>query len=100
MKRAEIKKLVDNIKACEACRSYSYFPKLCGDCCNLMAKTNGGAEVPCNVGLVAMQAEAKQFIDANVWDGEDRSGATNDRATFNPDELQELIDDMLEHMSN
>lgn len=65
-----------------------------------IAKINGGAEVPCSGVLVAMQAEARLFINANVWDGEDRSGATNDRATFNPDELQELIDDMLEHMSN
>lgn len=66
----------------------------------LRVKPDGGATVLCSDGLVAMQAEAKLFIDANVWDGEDRSGATNDRATFNPDELQELIDDMLEHMSN
>ena len=46
-----------------------------------------------------VKAESKQFIDANVWDGEDRSGATNDRATFNPDELQELIDDLVEHLA-
>jgi len=50
--------------------------------------------------LVAKQLEARKFIDANVWDGEDRSGATNDRATFDPDELQELIDDLIEHLSN
>ena len=35
--------------------------------------------------------KAKKFIDANVWDGEDRVGAKNDRATFTPDDLQELV---------
>ena len=49
-------------------------------------------------GLAARKAEAKLFIDANVWDGEDRSGATGDGACFNPDELQELIDDLVEHL--
>ncbi len=73
---------------------------LCEKFKSLKAQTKPVAEVPCSGGLVAMQSEAKMFIDANVWDGEDRSGATNDRATFNPDELQDLINDMLEHMSN
>ena len=44
------------------------------------------------------KAVAKQFIDANVWDGEDRSGAVNDRATFSPDDLQELIDDLIDEL--
>jgi hypothetical protein len=34
-----------------------------------------------------------EYINANVWDGEDRSGCTNDSASFDPDELQELIVD-------
>jgi hypothetical protein len=46
--------------------------------------------------LIKKKRIAKQFIDANVWDGEDRSGAINDRATFSPDDLQELIDDLIE----
>ncbi len=48
--------------------------------------------------LLSRKASAKSFIDANVWDGEDRSGAVNDRATFNPDELQELIDDLIDEL--
>ena len=50
--------------------------------------------------LKRLKAEAKKFIDANVWDGEDRSGAKNDRAIFDPDDLQELIDDLVEHLHN
>jgi hypothetical protein len=41
---------------------------------------------------------AREWINANVWDGEDRRGAVNDRATFTPDELQELVDDLLAHL--
>jgi hypothetical protein len=66
----------------------------------LKEKTEPVAEVPCSDGLDGQQLKAKQFIDANVWDGEDRSGATNDRATFNPDELQELINDLIEYMAD
>lgn len=44
------------------------------------------------------KAVSKQFIDANVWDGEDRSGADGDGAGFTPDELQELIDDLIDHL--
>ena len=40
--------------------------------------------------------ESKLFIDANVWDGEDRAGCTGDQCYFDPDELQTLIDDMLD----
>jgi len=43
------------------------------------------------------QKQAKQWIDANVWDGEDRSGS-DDSAIFAPDDLQELIDDLVEHL--
>lgn len=52
-----------------------------------------------NPDLSEIQREAKAYIDANEWDGEDRSG-TNDRVTFCPDSLQELVDDVLEHLSN
>ena len=41
---------------------------------------------------------AKSYLDANVWDGEDRSGCKNDFATFNPDELQELVEEVIEHL--
>jgi len=44
------------------------------------------------------QKQAKRFIDANVWDGEDRSGAKGDSAVFTPDELQELVDDLVYHL--
>lgn len=49
--------------------------------------------------LLNAKGRAKLFIDANVWDGEDRAGCDGDSARFTPDELQELIDDMLEHLS-
>ena len=48
--------------------------------------------------LVDLKKRAKVFIDENVWDGEDRSGATLDMAHHNPDELQELIDTLVEHL--
>lgn len=47
---------------------------------------------------VCRRLEAKEFIDANIWDGEDRSGCNNDVTHFTPDELQELIDELLEHL--
>jgi len=34
---------------------------------------------------------SKLFIDANIWDGEDRAGCNGDSAKFTPDELQELF---------
>jgi len=43
-----------------------------------------------------IKRHAKLFVDANVWDGEDRSGAVNDCASFNPDELQELFDEFID----
>lgn len=50
-------------------------------------------------GLCALKAKAKLYIDANVWDGEDRSKAIFDMAQFNPHDLQELIDDLLEYLA-
>ena len=44
------------------------------------------------------EAKAKHYVDQNVWDGEDRSGAKGDRASFTPDELQELINEVLEYV--
>ena len=44
------------------------------------------------------KAHAKRFIDANVWDGEDRAGCKKDWAKFDPDELQELVNDLLDHL--
>lgn len=43
--------------------------------------------------------EAKEFIDQNIWDGEDRSGCENDRVTFSPDELEEFVFDLLNHLT-
>jgi len=43
-----------------------------------------------------IKEHAKLFVDANVWDGEDRSGAANDRACFDPDDLQELFDEFID----
>ena len=48
--------------------------------------------------LIKKKKEAKQFINANVWDGEDRSGAAGDWAKFSPDELQELIDELIDYL--
>ena len=39
---------------------------------------------------------SKTWLDANVWDGEDRSGCKDDWAKFTPDDLQELFDDFIE----
>lgn len=46
--------------------------------------------------LKEKKAIARSYINANVWDGEDRSGCKGDGAGFDPDELQELIDDLVE----
>ncbi len=51
-----------------------------------------------NPTLKETQRAAKDFIDANVWDGEDRSGANWDVASFTPDDLQELVDDLIENL--
>ena len=45
-----------------------------------------------------LKLKAKSYIDANIWDGEDRSGAKNDSAAFTPDDLQDLIDDLLDYI--
>ena len=42
-----------------------------------------------------MKAAIKAWLDANVWDGEDRSGCKNDYANHSPDDLQELVEDCL-----
>ena len=44
-----------------------------------------------------IRAIAKEFIDANQWDGEDRSGSS-DWVRLSPDELQEVVDDLLEYL--
>lgn len=43
------------------------------------------------------QLQAKQFIDANVWDGESRADS-NDWVKYGPEDLQELIDELIEHL--
>ena len=42
--------------------------------------------------------QAKSWLDANVWDGENRTGCFNDWTKHSPDELQELVEDLLEHL--
>lgn len=37
----------------------------------------------------------KEWLNANVWDGEDRSGCKTDSAAFSPDELLELVTDCI-----
>lgn len=49
--------------------------------------------------LLSAKSRAKLYVDANVWDGEDRSGCLEDQARFTPDELQEFIGEVLEHLS-
>ena len=44
------------------------------------------------------QKQAKKWIDDNVWDGDDRSGCLEDVTAFSPDDLQELIDDLIEDL--
>ena len=43
-----------------------------------------------------VKIKSKEWIDANVWDGEDRSGCEDDACIHTPDDLQGLIDSMLE----
>ena len=45
----------------------------------------------------SLQEHAKQWIDANVWDGEDCTGRDHS-AIFAPDDLQELIDELIEDL--
>ena len=80
------------MKECKKCNGdgYSYedgrqTPTRC-ECQNSHCISSTGSDV------------AREWINANVWDGEDRRGAVNDRATFTPDELQELVDDLLAHL--
>ena len=51
-----------------------------------------------NIIVESQQKRAKQFIDANVWDGEDRAGCKGDFSSFDPDDLQELVDDLVEFL--
>lgn len=46
--------------------------------------------------LIVIKNRAKMWIDANVWDGEDRAGCFDDMCLHTPDDLQELINEMLE----
>ncbi len=50
-----------------------------------------------NPTLKEILAESKRFINANVWDGDD-DRSNYSRATFTPDDLQDLIDDVLEYL--
>jgi len=45
-----------------------------------------------------LKTKAKLYVDANVWDGEDRSG-TNDWVKYSPDDLQELVDEVVEEIA-
>lgn len=45
-----------------------------------------------------IKRESKLWIDANVWDGEDRSGCHHDCAGFSPDDLQDLINELIDHL--
>ncbi len=42
--------------------------------------------------------ESKLWIDANVHDGEDRSGCHTDVVRLSPDDLQDLVDDLIDHL--
>ena len=47
--------------------------------------------------IKSRQKQAKQWIDSNVWDGSCCAGKDYS-AIFGPDDLQELIDDLIEHL--
>jgi len=42
---------------------------------------------------------AKSYIDQNIWDGEDRYHADNDRASFSPADLQDLIFEIIDYIN-
>ena len=42
---------------------------------------------------VNIKKEIKLYIDANMHDGQDRSGATDDRAYLTPDDMEKLVTD-------
>jgi len=46
-------------------------------------------------GMSEHKKKIKEWLDANVNDGDDRSGSS-DRLYFNPDELQELVCELYE----
>ena len=43
-----------------------------------------------------LKQKARYWLNCNVWDGEDRSGAIGDYASFTPDELCELFCDFID----
>jgi len=45
-----------------------------------------------------LKTKAKQWINANVFDGDDRSDAPCDTVGFNAPELYELINDLVEYL--
>ena len=73
--------------------------------CNKCGGAMAIEEQPPDVGrsasseLLCAKTKAKQFIDENVWDGEDRIGAFGDSARFTPNELQELVFELLDFIS-
>lgn len=44
-----------------------------------------------------IKTKIKQYLDANVHDGEDRKDCHCDKAVFTPDELQELVEEACEY---
>jgi len=49
--------------------------------------------------IAEAKKQSKLFINANIWDGEDRSGCLSDWCRFTPDDLQELVDDLIEDIT-
>lgn len=47
---------------------------------------------------MSIKTKIKQYLDANIHDGEDREGCHCDRTAFTPDELQELVEEVYEFM--
>ena len=47
----------------------------------------------------SQKQKAKDFIDANIWGGEDRIGAKDDWVTFTPDDLQEFIFQLIDDLN-
>lgn len=46
-----------------------------------------------------MKAKIKAWLDANIHDGEDRAGCKYNWVKFNPDELQELVEDCIQDIA-
>lgn len=47
--------------------------------------------------MTKLNKKIKDCLDANVWDGEDRSGS-HDVVHLHPDELQELVEEVVDHL--